>query len=297
LSSRSGNWITPRTTFFGVATDQLQTRAVQTIPKTILNFVFESLIKLHLGDLAHYNLKPAHKVLESPAVVGGTILDQIECGKVKVVKDIERVYANSVKFINGECYDIDSIILCTGYKVEVPFIDQTEIYGKDKDSDRIKLYKHIFPNNVDNLAFIGIVQASGSVLPISEMQARWACKVFKGEYKLPSFKERRDITDIDWREHLKQYIPRSRTSVAVDQNEYMDYIASEIRCKPDFWALFTEDPLLCAKVIFGPFISAQYRLNGPGNCPEASDIIHNICKGFDLRRAAFNIMSKVPSSP
>lgn len=56
LSSRSGNWIASRTTFFGLPTDQLATRAAYSLPKSLLNFALQSLVTMHHSDLEKVNL-------------------------------------------------------------------------------------------------------------------------------------------------------------------------------------------------------------------------------------------------
>lgn len=49
--------------------------------------------------------------------------------------------------------------------------------------NKTSLYKYIFPPELEQptLAIIGLVQPLGAIMPISEMQARWATRVFKGK--------------------------------------------------------------------------------------------------------------------
>ncbi|GFR90559.1 dimethylaniline monooxygenase [N-oxide-forming] [Elysia marginata] len=60
-----------------------------------------------------------------------------------------------------------------------------------KGTNQIKLYKNVFSSNIGpSLAFIGFTQpASGGLLGMSEMQARWFSKLCKGAVKLPSKQE------------------------------------------------------------------------------------------------------------
>jgi dimethylaniline monooxygenase (N-oxide forming) len=295
LSSRSGNWIAPRTTMFGLPTDQLATRAAYSLPKSLLNFALESLVTIHHGDLDKVNLKPKHQFLEATPVVGGQIFPHIDSGKIRVKSNVSKFHKSSVVFEDGTEEDIDSVIFCTGYIVENPFLDR-EIVGKEEaDSNRTRLYKHIFPTNCENLAFIGLVQPSGSILPVSEMQARWACKVFSGEAQLPPLKEMRDCADLDWADHLKKYVPRERTTIAVDAIEYMDMIAEQIGCKIDLWRLWRSDMKLAAMCTFGPCVAAQYRLFGKGKDPNARAIIEDACSHLDLRKYVPAVPSIIPS--
>ena len=49
--------------------------------------------------------------------------------------------------------------------------------------NKATLYKYMFPPGLERptLAVIGLVQPLGAIMPISEMQARWATRVFKGK--------------------------------------------------------------------------------------------------------------------
>lgn len=280
LSSRSGNWITPKTTLFGLPTDHLSTRATNSVPKTVINFAMQSLIQLHHGDLDQ--LKPKHTFTESTPVIGSQVFEHIDSGKIIVKPNIEKFDSNKVYFIDGTNHEIDAVIFCTGYTVENPFVDQ-QILGQEEKSNRMKLYKHVFPVTCRNLAFVGFVQPNGSILPVAEMQCRWVTRVFKGVAELPSMKEMRDQNDLDWQEHLKRFVPRDRMAIAVDTIEYMDMLASIISVKPDLWRLWQRDWKLAAYVTFGPCVSAQYRLYGPGKWAGARDVVCFACADLDLR--------------
>ena len=49
------------------------------------------------------------------------------------------------------------------------------------ENNTVRLYKSVFPPDMmhPTLAVIGLVQPLGSLFPISEMQCRWATRVFK----------------------------------------------------------------------------------------------------------------------
>lgn len=49
----------------------------------------------------------------------------------------------------------------------------------------VELYKYVFPLANPTLAVIGLIQPIGSVLPIAEMQCRWAAAVFSRQVSLP----------------------------------------------------------------------------------------------------------------
>ena len=93
--------------------------------------------------------------------------------------DIKRITKTSVEFEDGTFEeDIDVIILATGYIFGFPFIDKDII---DVQDNQVDLYKYIFPPDLEHptLAVIGCAQPIGSVIPISEMQCRWATRLWK----------------------------------------------------------------------------------------------------------------------
>ena len=70
-------------------------------------------------------------------------------------------------------------VFATGYRFSFPFLAShvTSVSG-----NKVSLYKYVFPPELERptLAIIGLVQPLGAIMPISEMQARWATRVFKG---------------------------------------------------------------------------------------------------------------------
>ena len=75
--------------------------------------------------------------------------------------------------------NIDTIISATGYIFGFPFIELKDLEVKN---NQVNLYKLVFPPDVQpkgSLAVIGCFQPVGGFIPISELQARWAIRVFK----------------------------------------------------------------------------------------------------------------------
>lgn len=230
LSSRTGTWVVPKTTFFGTPLDHLETRATHLLPKPLLNFAMQSLLAMHHGDLKKYGLGPKHEYSTAYPSVNDSLLPQIQAGKVKVHGNVSEFKSNSVVFEDKTEVALDAVVLCTGYLVESPFLDSYIMGKMEDDSNRVRLYKHVFPPSFINIAFIGLVQPPGSVLPYAEMQSRWVAKVFSGKTSLPAAKEMRDVVDIDWQKHCGTYIPRERHAIQVDA-EYLETLAGYIGCQ------------------------------------------------------------------
>jgi dimethylaniline monooxygenase (N-oxide forming) len=75
--------------------------------------------------------------------------------------------------------NIDVVIFTTGYTFSFPFFEEPL---KSFCTKKIFLYKHVFPSNLERatLALIGFIGLKGSILASTELQARWATRVFKG---------------------------------------------------------------------------------------------------------------------
>jgi len=74
-------------------------------------------------------------------------------------------------------------VFATGYSFSFPFLASHVVSVSE---NKASLYKYVFPPELDRptLAVIGLVQPLGAIMPIAEMQARWATRVFKGEQLL-----------------------------------------------------------------------------------------------------------------
>ncbi|KNC96124.1 uncharacterized protein SPPG_08512 [Spizellomyces punctatus DAOM BR117] len=288
LSARSGTWILPRFSLFGIPLDHLSSRIAHALPRPLTNFAFETAMRLQNGDLGRYGLKPDHHIFEAHPTINGHVLDRIASGKVLVRPNIAKfTEGNKVEFEDGTSETIDTVVYCTGYRIEHPFLDNAlAILGQERtDSNRVRLYKNVFPIRHRNLAFVGLVQPIGAVMPVSEMQARWVSRVFAGHCKLPDSKSLRDAVDLEWQEHTKRFVPKERHTVEVEYVTYMDDLADLIGCKPDAWKLFkARDVILAAQIMFGPAVPTQYRLLGPGSWEGARQAIADACEGFDFRK-------------
>ena len=280
LSSRSGNWVVPKTTFFGLPTDHLSTRACNSLPSALTNFALESLLRVHQGDLANFKLKPKHRFNESPPVVGTQVLQYIDSGKIIVKPNIAKfVGGKAVAFEDGKTQEFDTVICCTGYKVENSFIKERMSNGED---GKVKLYRFIFPTDSDTIGFIGLVQSTISTLPVAEMQARWANAVFANKVKLPAAQERIKLTEDAYREQLSRFGSKDRNSIAVDHIAYQDLLATDLKCKPDLYRLWKWQWGNAIRLTFGPALAAQYRLYGPNKWTGAENEILDACSHFDI---------------
>ncbi|XP_006887446.1 PREDICTED: dimethylaniline monooxygenase [N-oxide-forming] 5-like [Elephantulus edwardii] len=267
LSTRRGAWILHRvwengypmdTAFFTRFNSFLQKIATT----AVINNRLEKILNSRFNH-AHYGLQPKHRPLSQHPTVNDDLPNHIISGKVCMKPNVKEFTETDAIFDDGTIEEkIDVVIFATGYSFSFPFLD-----GLIKVSNNeVSLYKLIFPPDLEKptLAVIGLIQPLGIILPIAELQSRWATRVFKGLSKLPS--ERSMMAEIAQRKKNmnKRYVKTPRHTIQVDHIEYMDEIASLAGVKPNLLLLFLSDPKLAMEVFFGPCTPYQYRLQGPG---------------------------------
>ncbi|XP_056621131.1 flavin-containing monooxygenase 5-like [Triplophysa dalaica] len=275
LSTRKGSWILNRVGDNGFPSDMLRYRAIMWLHKLLPKFLISMREKQVNRRFNHklYGLQPAHRLFSQHPTLNDDLPNRILSGTVMVKPNVQEFRGSSVVFEDGTVEDnIDLVVFCTGYTFSFPFLSSHLISVL---KNKVSLYKYIFPPNLERptLAVIGLIQPLGAITPISEIQARWATRVFKGLCKLPSMDAM--LGDIEAKEEkmAKRYVATQRHTIQVDYIPYMDEIATEMGVRPAMLKLFLTDPRLGLKVIFGPCTPYQFRLCGPGRWEGARQAI------------------------
>lgn len=276
LSTRRGAWILNRVGHQGLPLDLRSNRILKAVRSS---FPFDLICSLGERQLNQrfnhslYNLKPKHRLFSQHPTVNDDLPNRILSGTIQVKPNIRRFQGSSVEFDDGSVAEsIDLVVFATGYKFSYPFLANHVVSVAD---NKVFLYKYVFPPELDRptLAIIGLVQPLGAIMPISEMQARWATRVFKGLIKLPSVAVMHK--DIKCKEEMmaKRYVSSQRHTIQVDYISYMDEIAKLVGVMPRILRLLLSDPRMAWNVVFGPCTPYQYRLRGPGKWAGARQAI------------------------
>ncbi|XP_049444139.1 flavin-containing monooxygenase 5-like isoform X6 [Epinephelus fuscoguttatus] len=276
LSTRRGAWIVNRVGDNGLPLDLRLNRVLDFVRKILPFGVFCGLAERVLNqrfDHALYNLKPKHRLFSQHPTINDELPNRILSGTVQVKPNIRRFQGSSVEFDDGSVVeDVDLVVFATGYTFSFPFLASHVV---SVSQNKASLYKYVFPPEMDRptLAIIGLVQPLGAIMPISEMQARWATRVFKGCIKLPSVASM--LKDVECKKETmaRRYVTSQRHTIQVDYVRYMDEIAELVGVRPNFLKLLLTDPRLGLTVLFGPSTPYQYRLKGPGKWAEARQAI------------------------
>lgn len=179
----------------------------------------------------------------------------IMAGTLKVFPKIRAIEGKVITFENGDVFEADAIVACTGYRTEMPFLGR-QVDGRD-------LFKNVFLPGTRNLAFIGFARPEiGAMPPIAELQARWAETVFSGRTKLPSTEEMQRTIASDNEKARAVKVFADRLTHSVRFISYMDAVARLAGCAIPYRSLLA-DPKLLFRVLFGPALPAHYWLSGP----------------------------------
>jgi dimethylaniline monooxygenase (N-oxide forming) len=224
LAARRGAWITPKY-LFGRPVDQFKNDP--RIPFRIRRRVLELLVTSQLGRPEQYGLpKPDHRFLDAHPTVSGRILDRIGHGTITPKPNIARLHEQEIEFADGTRVEADVVVYCTGYKITFPFFDEDFLAAPD---NHIELFRRVFHPDIDNIAFIGLLQPLGAIMPLAETQGQWVADYLKGEYHLPDRQALLADIRADQAAMRKRYVASKRHTIQVDFDSYLYDLAKERR--------------------------------------------------------------------
>lgn len=162
------------------------------------------------------------------------------------IKNIENSY---VSFENGNKHEVDVVMLCTGYKKDLNFLDKKlqEILCYDQEKFMcIELDQSLVYNqNVPNVAFVGLYYL---LIQTLEMQSRVAIRYLIN----PS-------NQIKFAKHSRQ-VSEEKKVLHNDIAAYIERLAEESESAPDFELIKSVDQELYSFVMDGIFLSNHFGL-------------------------------------
>uniref|UniRef100_A0A667YH21 Flavin-containing monooxygenase n=1 Tax=Myripristis murdjan TaxID=586833 RepID=A0A667YH21_9TELE len=268
LSTRDGAWVVGRMSTNGLPLDMTAiTRLTHVLtlllPKALVNWVAQRDLN-HKYDHRLYGLMPRHRLLDKRVVINDDLPGQILQGALVMKSNLQGFQGSALVFEDGTVEEnIDAVVFCTGYKTIFSFLPPSLSWGR------------LFPPSLEchTLAIMGLIQAKGPIMPIVEMQARWATRVIAGLCHLPPQETMLSVIESDRRRNMKSYSCPKQAALQVTYISYLDFIADEIGVRPSIFRLLLRDPVLVLKVFLGPYTPYQFRLTGPGRWAGARQAI------------------------
>lgn len=256
VSTGGGTWFLPR--FISKRPyDHYLTRLASALPEAVSRVVFERLLireyrraGITLAQLRARGLSmPPFDRWRVRLTPVSSFLEKIIDGALLVRPRIERIEGREVIFRDGQREEVETILCCTGYTLQLPFFPDSLLEVKN---NAIKLYKQVFHPDLPNLAFVGLCVTAGSHPPVAEIQSCWVARVFAGRCSLLPREEMLQAIEKDRARPAQQ----SPMPMLVPLIEYCDEIAGLLGVRPILWRY----PRILFSWLLGPFTARHYRL-------------------------------------
>ncbi|WP_221634008.1 flavin-containing monooxygenase [Nocardioides luti] len=212
LSTRSSAWIVPKYTG-GLPADKYYV----TTPYLPLAWQRKFLQKMQFmagSNPELYGLPaPNHKFFEAHPTQSVELPLRLGSGDITPKGDVARLDGATVHFVDGTSSDFDVIVYATGYNITFPFFDPDFISAPE---NRLPLFKRMFKPGLDDLVFMGFAQATPTLFPFVESQARLLAAYAAGHYRLPADDDMERVILEDQQKYTGHVLDRPRHTQQVD---------------------------------------------------------------------------------
>jgi cation diffusion facilitator CzcD-associated flavoprotein CzcO len=192
---------------------------------------------------------------EDPFIAGVSqaqhFLPLVAEGRIEVKPWIRQLQGREVLFVDGSRHEADGLLLGTGYRLHLPFLADDIAATLALDDHHIELHEHTFHPDLPGLAFVGLYDQTGPLLPVLELQARWVAYVMADLVAAPS--------EAAMRSAIERYRARRGGPQGVMMNTMALRFARLAGVEPDLarW------PELAQLLLEGPLSPSSFRLQGP----------------------------------
>ena len=226
LSVRRGSWIVPKR-LLGMPADQvIKPWSAVHVPWRLRQPVAETLLRFTVGPPERLGLpRPERGLFQDHPTITDTVPSRIAHGAITPVGAIGELTGDGVRFADGREEPVDAIIWCTGYRVEIPFLDAAVL---GPDPQELPLYKRVLHLDHEDLLFVGLMQSTGSALPIVERQAEIVAERLAGRWAPPDRAAMRAECEARHRRSEKRWGPHGRPAMRVDFDLYMHELGREL---------------------------------------------------------------------
>jgi hypothetical protein len=227
LSVRHGSWVIPKLLFGSPADQVIRPWVAAHVSWRVRQPLSQLLLRIAVGRPDRHGLpRPARGVFESHPSISDTVLSRINHGEIDPRPGIAELAGDEVRFVDGRSDRVDAIVWCTGYDVSFPYLDPALV---QPNAEELPLYKRVFHLDADDLFFVGMMQSTGSALPIVERQSRLLAAHLTGEWAPPG----RDAMAADCKRRRARAVarwgPGGRPAMRVDFDVYMNELAVELK--------------------------------------------------------------------
>ena len=219
LSCRQAHYVVPRY-FLGRPSDHLDTELFNRLPWPIVRGMFGIMLRFVHGQMDAYGLPPPrHRLLERfPPALSDDFLPALRAGRIVGRPVLAALDGERARFVDGSTESVDEIVCTTRCRISFPFLSETLIVPERR---RLALYRRILSPEHPSLAFIGLVDPLGGLLPVVEAQAAWLADVFDETIRLPD--RAAMLAAVERREHRtrRRFDDSPADSIICDRHAYV----------------------------------------------------------------------------
>ncbi|MFI6164262.1 flavin-containing monooxygenase [Micromonospora haikouensis] len=224
LSLRRGVWVVPKH-LLGRPSDTLNGALARRLPWRLRQRISQTLLTATVGPPTRYGLPaPTHGFLQDHPTLSDGLLSRLAHGEIEARPGVAAFHGDQVEFTDGRVDAVDLVVWCTGYRVEVPFLDPA-LLGAGPDT--LPLYRHVFHLDAPGLAFVGLMQSTGAAFPLLEAQARLVAARLAGRYAPPAPAAQRAACRAELRAATARWGDR-RPAMRVDFDTYLAQLGREL---------------------------------------------------------------------
>jgi cation diffusion facilitator CzcD-associated flavoprotein CzcO len=225
LVARSGVVVVPKLLMGVCVTDYLVHLYDPWMPARARKWIGGFVTWLAHGRMEQYGFKPVTKATHG--TTSATLITHIKYDRVTVKQGIDRIEGKRIYFVDGTSEEFDTLIGCTGYLVDLPFIPNN-VLATD-ETNKLDLYKKIVSPGWPGLFFIGMLNSTTAQNAIFERQAQWITEFIQGRAVLPDAAEmHRDIESK--RAYIEgKYLGTSRHALEEEHGTYFNELRDTLR--------------------------------------------------------------------
>jgi len=248
----------------GVPTDHVMfTRAAALAAETAspgeLASGLKSLVMRWAGDPAQYGARaPDENILAAGIAQSQHFLTAVAEGRILTRPPIERIEGQTVHFVDGTRTRADALLLGTGYRLSLPWLAPALAEVLAVDDHHIDLHDYTFHPELPGLAFLGMYDQVGPLLPVLELQSRWITYAWAGVGgAMPD------------RAEMLRGLARSRAARHGPKNVLMHTMALLFARRAGVEPDLARWPQLQGALNSGPLAPVSFRLQGPDSLRDA----------------------------
>jgi dimethylaniline monooxygenase (N-oxide forming) len=211
---------------------------------------------------------PDPNVLAAGITMSQHFLPAVAEGRIVPRPWIAAVDGRRIEFADGTHCDADALLLGTGYRLSLPWLEPAIAATVELDAHHLSLHAHTFHPDLPGLAFLGLYDQVGPLLPVLELQARWIAYAFAGVVRAP--------TATEMEEGVEECRARRAESRNVAMPTMARLFARNAGVEPDLdrWRGLER------ALLFGPLAPISYRLEGPDCVPDAAERVAAAAAAF-----------------